>query len=122
VNVGQQVQLKVVFRAVSDVPELVVGYMIKDRLGQPVFGTNTYHMKRKLEAVKGGETFTFTFRFAANLAAGTYSVAVALHTTDTHISRNYEWRDHALIFNVINLDKEYFVGVAWLPPSLERTS
>jgi lipopolysaccharide transport system ATP-binding protein len=119
VGVGQQILLKVVVRTVADVPELVVGYLIKDRLGQPVFGTNTHHMKRKLEAVKGGQTFTLTFRFTAGLAAGTYSVAVALHTTDTHVSRNYEWRDHALIFNVVNFDKEYFVGVAWLPPSLE---
>lgn len=119
VGVGRPVQLTVVARTVSDVPELVVGYLIKDRLGQPVFGTNTHHLKRKLKDVKGGGIFTFTFHFSANLAAGTYSVAVALHTDDTHISRNYEWRDHALIFNVVNFDQDYFVGVAWLPPSLE---
>ncbi len=119
VNVGQLVKLKVVAKVTSDIPELVLGYMIKDRLGQPIFGTNTYHLKRKMEMVKSGDTVVFMFHFEANLGEGTYSVATALHTADTHISKNYEWRDLALVFNVINIDKEVFVGVAWLPPTLE---
>ena len=119
VNVGQLVKLKVVVNITSDIPELVLGYMIKDRLGQPVFGTNTHHLKRKMGAVKTGKTAVFTFQFAANLGEGAYSVAIALHTADNHINKNYEWRDLALVFNVINIDKESFVGVAWLPPTLE---
>lgn len=122
VNVGQLVKLKVVVKTSADIPELVVGYMIKDRLGQPVFGTNTHHLKRTMESVKSGTTAVFTFQFAANLGEGTYSVAIALHTADTHINKNYEWRDLALVFNVLNIDKDNFVGVAWLPPTLELAS
>ena len=118
VNVGQTVKLKIVSRVSSDLPELVLGYMIKDRLGQPVFGTNTHHLRQKLNSVKGGTTVVSVFRFAANLGEGTYSVATALHSADNHIAKNYEWRDLALVFNVLNLDKQAFVGVAWLPPSL----
>jgi lipopolysaccharide transport system ATP-binding protein len=94
--------------------------MIKNRLGQPVFGTNTHHLKYKMERLQEGQTVAYKFQFAANLGEGTYSVAVALHTADTHISKNYEWRDLALVFNVINSDKDRFVGVAWLPPNLEE--
>lgn len=119
VNVGQLVKLKVVVKTTSDIPELVLGYMIKDRLGQPVFGTNTHHLKRKMALVERGTSIVFAFQFAANLGEGTYSVAIALHTADTHINNNYEWRDLALVFNVLNIDKENFVGVAWLPPTLE---
>jgi len=42
-----------------------------------------------------------------------------LHTSDTHIAQNYEWRDLAAVFDVINVDKGYFVGVNWLPPVME---
>ena len=119
VNVGQSVKLKVVVKTTSDIPELVLGYMIKDRLGQPVFGTNTHHLKRQMQSVKGGTSAIFTFHFAANLGEGTYSIATALHSADTHLHKNYEWRDLALVFNVLNIDKESFVGVAWLPPRLE---
>ena len=119
VNVGQSVKLKIVAKVTADIPELVLGYMIKDRLGQPVFGTNTHHLKRNMFALKSGTSTEFIFRFAANLGQGSYSVAIALHASDTHVARNYEWRDLALVFNVINIDKETFVGVAWLPPTLE---
>lgn len=119
VNVGQFVKLKVVVGITTDIPELVIGYMIKDRLGQPVFGTNTYHLKHKMETLESGETVVSTFQFEMNIGEGAYSVAIALHSADTHIKNNYEWRDLALVFNVINIDKETFTGVAWLPPTLE---
>jgi len=118
VDVGQAVQLQVVVRTKADLPELVLGYMIKDRLGQAVFGTNTHHLKQGLIDVQRETLVTFSFHFDANLGPGTYSVAVALHTADTHITNNYEWRDLALVFNVVSIDKYTFVGVTWLPPTL----
>jgi lipopolysaccharide transport system ATP-binding protein len=119
VEVGQKVALEIAVAAKADLPELVVGYVIKDRLGQPVYGTNTHHLKRTLERISNGEAMRFRFDFAANLGEGTYSVAVALHTGDTHLSRSYEWRDLALVFKVTASDAGKFVGVAWLPPRLE---
>lgn len=116
VAVGQAISLRVRVTCNSQVEDLVVGYMIKDRLGQPVFGTNTHHLKRKLQNLRGEEIIEFNFDFHANLGPGTYLVAVALHADDTHLVKNYEWRDHALIFNMVNIDKDEFVGVAWIPP------
>jgi lipopolysaccharide transport system ATP-binding protein len=119
VNVGQPLRLTIVARASVDISGLVLGYMIKDRLGQPIFGTNTHHLKRKIELMKKDQSLVFNFEFVANLGEGSYSIAVALHTLDSHINKNYEWRDLALQFNVINIDKSIFVGVAWLPPTLD---
>lgn len=119
VNVGQAVRLQIMVRTTDDLPELVLGYMIKDRLGQPVFGTNTHYLGQELTDLPRDSLLTFVLNFNANLGCGTYSVAVALHTQDTHIANNYEWRDLALVFNVVSLDKTPFVGVAWLPPTLK---
>ena len=118
VNVGQPVQLKIVVEARDHLPELVLGYMIKDRLGQPIFGTNTYHLRNVIHHVRAGHLATYVFRFDASLGPGTYSIATSLHTADTHIAKNYEWKDLALVFNVVNLDKITFVGSTWLPPQL----
>jgi len=118
VNVGQPVRLQVKVRAKEVVPELVVGYMIKDRLGQPVFGTNTYHLNRKVN-LRNNQFVVYNFDFAANLGEGHYSVAVALHTSDTHLEKNYEWCDMAMMFQVVNFDKNRFIGVAWLPPTMD---
>lgn len=118
VAVGQAVSLRVIATCNAQVEDLVVGYMIKDRLGQPVFGTNTYHHKRTLKNLRGDEIIEFNFDFQANLGPGTYSLAIALHADDTHVGKNYEWRDRALVFNMINIDKDEFVGVAWIPPKV----
>lgn len=119
VNVGQTVVLMVAIRAHQVLPELVLGYVIKDRLGQAVYGTNTHHLNHKLEQVPSGSKTTYRFTFPANLGAGSYSISVALHTADTHVGQNYEWRDLAVVFNVVNIDKQNFVGVTWLPPKIE---
>ena len=122
VAVGQPITLRINATCADAVDELVVGYMIKDRLGQTVFGTNTYHYKQNLHDLSSGDCITCEFAFDANIGSGTYSVAVALHAHDTHVSRNYEWRDRALVFNVINVSKDEFIGVAWLPPAIRCTA
>ena len=119
VNVGDALRLKVEVELRADLPTLVFGYVIKDRLGEQVFGTNTWHLKAGLTDLKQNERITLTFAFAANLGPGSYSIATALHQDETHMSANYEWRDLALMFNVSNQDKPTFVGVNWLPPQLE---
>ncbi|NAT17199.1 ABC transporter ATP-binding protein [Pseudomonas syringae] len=119
VSVGEPVSLRINAQVNSAIPELVVGYLIKDRLGQPVYGTNTHHMGCKIADLQAGESLDYSFNFAANLGVGSYSVAVALHTTDSHLSCNYEWVDLTLVFNVVNISQSEFVGLAWLPPVVE---
>ena len=58
-------------------------------------------------------------KFPVNLGAGSYSISTALTSSDTHLVDNYEWRDLALIFNVVNKDKPLFVGSAWIQPVFE---
>jgi lipopolysaccharide transport system ATP-binding protein len=119
VQVGQSVSLKVVVDCEQDVSSLVFGYMIKDRVGQSVFGTNTHHLGKELRNLKAGEKIELLLNFTANLGPGTYSIAAALHAHDSHLSKNYEWRDHALVFSVINTNQPHFLGVNWLPPQIE---
>ena len=101
------------------IPDLVLGFMIKDKLGQPLFGTNTYYLNQVIKFAEAGETYSFSIEFAANLGPGSYSIAVAIHSQENHLSRNYEWRDLAVVFGVVNVDKANFVGTNWLPISLK---
>ena len=118
-NVGEQVELRIAVRIHADVPRLVLGYMIKDRLGQPVFGTNTHHTGQVLENVRQGQLIEYRARFAMNLGPGSYSVSTALVSSDTHLVNNYEWRDLAMLFTVSNMDKSYFIGTSWMQPTIE---
>ncbi len=119
ISVGEEVKLKVIVDVKDTIPQLVVGFMIKDRLGQSIFGTNTHHYDKIIESVSAGDKLEISFEFYMNLGVGSYSVAVALHADDTHIGANYEWKDNALVFNVINTSKNEFVGSSWIDQKIE---
>lgn len=119
VNVGDKVNLRLTVDLHSDLSTLVLGYLLKDRLGQPIFGTNTHHLGVDVTQLKKGERLTFNFYFFANLGIGSYSVTTGLHEGATHVAANYEWRDLALVFNVINVNRASFVGVNWIPSQVD---
>jgi lipopolysaccharide transport system ATP-binding protein len=121
VNVGTPVTLRIRVRLNANLPRLVLGYMIKDRLGQQMFGTNTHHMEAPLENLRAGETVDYLFRFPLNLGPGSYSITTALTSSDTHLAHNYEWRDLAFLFIVMNMNRKVFVGTSWLEPTVEIT-
>jgi lipopolysaccharide transport system ATP-binding protein len=119
VDVGQPVRLCIEARANASIDRLVLGYGIKDRLGQVIYGTNTELRQQPLLKVSAGARYLFNITFHANLGPGTYSIQVALVGSDTHLVSNYEWRDLALVFNVVNVSKPPFTGCAWMDPSIE---
>jgi lipopolysaccharide transport system ATP-binding protein len=118
VGVGDWVELRIAVAVSHPLPCLVFGYGIKDRLGQVMFGTNTWHTNQVLSHVKAGEVYEYRISFQANLGVGTYSVQTALVDRDTHLTANYEWRDLALVFHVVNRDKQQFVGCMWHQPQM----
>lgn len=118
VDVGQPVCLRIQVQINSPIKCLILGYGIKDRLGQVMYGTNTHLTEQPLINPSPGERYQYDIAFPANLGPGTYSVQTALCSSDTHLINNYEWRDLALIFNVINVNRPYFAGSAWIPPMI----
>ncbi len=119
VNVGEPIELRVRVRVYRPIPRLVLGYVIRDRLGQYVYGTNTHYTKQQLEGVMPGQLFQYRILFPMNFGPGSYSISTALVSTETHLINNYEWKDLALLFTVANLDKPCFVGNAWVPPVIQ---
>jgi len=119
VNVGELVTLKVKVQVNQNLPALVLGYMIKDRLGQTMYGTNTWHTKQILNHLQAGNVVEYSLQFPMNLGPGSYSISTALVSTDTHLIDNYEWRDLAYVFTVANLDKIHFAGSSWIHPTIK---
>ncbi|MDR7281341.1 lipopolysaccharide transport system ATP-binding protein [Pseudomonas corrugata] len=113
-EVGQPVVLEVKVEVRQDIERLVLGFMIKDRLGQAMYGINTHRQDKALTDLQAGERVTYRFAFVMGLGKGNYSVALSLSRLDSHLDRNYEWRDYGLVFHVINNRHEDFVGCSWL--------
>lgn len=115
-SVGDLVSLRVKLQVHEPVVRLILGFVIKDRLGQPIYGTNTQRMEMPLLDIHVGEAVEYKITFRANLGPGSYSVTLALTGSDTHLENNFDWRDLAVLFNVVNRNHPYFVGCAWLKP------
>lgn len=114
VEVGAYVTLEIRVVINAPVSRLVMGYMIKDRLGQSIFGINTHRLGMPQTDLLPGEDLVYRCRFPMNLGKGSYSVAISLSRLDSHLDTNYEWRDYSIIFHVINTRHPDFVGCAFL--------
>lgn len=117
VAVGARTTLTVEAQIVQDIDSLVCGYVIKNRFGQDMYGTNSYHFDKTLHGLRAGSVARFGFEFPMNLNAGEYSIAVALTAGETHVEGNYEWRDLAKVFTVVNANVRPFTGFAYIEPS-----
>ena len=113
-EVGQPMVLQVRVEVRKDIERLVLGFLIKDRLGQPMYGINTHRQDQAVTDLTAGEQVTFRFSFDMRLGKGNYSIALSLSRLDSHLDRNFEWRDYGLVFHVINNRQEDFVGCSWL--------
>ncbi|SHI49238.1 ABC transporter ATP-binding protein [Pollutimonas bauzanensis] len=113
IAVGQKIQIKILVLVNEDIEGLVLGCGIKDRLGQMVFGTNTFFTGQALSGAKKGERYLYTASCDANLGEGSYSVHSSLVLNQSHVEKNYHWVDGGFVFQVINTDKPHFVGYCW---------
>jgi lipopolysaccharide transport system ATP-binding protein len=122
VFVGEPVRLSASMKINVSQEKLVFGYMIKDRLGNAVFGTTSEDCGLRILNLVAGESVKINIDFFANLGPGTYSISTAIARSKQHVDGNLEWRDRASIFTVVNNQGSDFVGVNWMSPivTIER--
>ncbi|MDX8445998.1 ABC transporter ATP-binding protein [Mesorhizobium captivum] len=116
---GQSVTVQTRIVAKEDIPELVIGFMLRDRAGHTVWGTNTWHTGQVLSNIAAGDKVECRLRLACALGQGSYGLSVALHTGDVHIDNNYDWIENIEVFDVINSDRPFFVGTSRLEHAFE---
>lgn len=120
VTSGETVSITVRFLARKSLADAVAGIMIRDRFGQDIFGTNTYHHKISI-TVEAGERYACTFTMPMSIAPGHYSVTAALHTGPAHPENCYNWKDSAADFTVAGIRGKIFAGVASLETAITVT-
>ena len=97
---GEAVRLVVQIQVSHDLDRPIVGFYVKDRLGQTLFGDNTYISYRdQPKAVAEGQLLQAVFEFPMPiLPQGDYSIAVAIAdgTQEDHVQ--HHWIHDALLF------------------------
>jgi len=99
---GEEITLYVRCLAHQLIQRPIVGFVVKDRLAQIIFGDNTFltYCNRPLVA-EAGSRFAAKFSFRIPyLPAGDYSVTIGLAegTQDDHV--HHHWTDDALFFKI----------------------
>jgi ABC-type polysaccharide/polyol phosphate transport system ATPase subunit len=99
---GEKIIIRISVRFNTDIQKPIIGFMLRDKKGMDITGTNTSHNNSTLPPARKGEVFSvdFSFRFPY-LKADTYTIspAVAYGTLEDHI-----YADHiinALVIEVI---------------------
>jgi lipopolysaccharide transport system ATP-binding protein len=121
---GAQALVRCIVAFHATVEQPTIGLLIRDRLGNDVFGTNTFHLDASEAVLHAGETLTALFDMRLDIGYGSYSVTAAVHARDSHLADSYDWWDGALVFEIIPDDSYRFVGTARLPVAvrLQRTA
>lgn len=99
---GSEVRLCILCHAERDMAEPIVGFMLRDRLGQNVFGDSTYLACKDLARSKrAGDDFAAEFVFQLPfLAAGEYGLTVAITEGTQQDHTHVHWIEEAVMLSV----------------------
>jgi len=121
-TVGAPLSLTLTINVREYIPDLSVGFMIKDRTGYDVFGSNTWLRGQMTDlGHRPGSTCTVKISIEQlNLGPGSYSVALALHAGASHVAGNFDWWDKAAVFQLVaGASQPHFAGVSALQACFE---
>jgi lipopolysaccharide transport system ATP-binding protein len=99
VESGERVQVRILLAFRDRIDDPVCGFLIRNRHGIHIYGTNTELQSTFFGPVGSEETVEVRFTFECWLAADSYSLAVAAHSPD---AVSFDWVDGALYFNVMS--------------------
>lgn len=115
---GQTMNIRVVLLGHERLEQVTLGILIKDRLGNDIFGTNTYYLNQPIGPVVPKQKKEIVFDFPSlALGPGHYSVTLAAHSSFDHLAGNHDWWDRALVFQVFPAEGPHTVGVCNLKVS-----
>lgn len=120
--VGAPLTIRLGILSNEPIADLSLGFMIKDRTGYDIYGTNTWLRGEFRELGKQpGQVRQVAVEIPALLVGpGSYSLTLALHSGADHLDDNYDWWDKAVVFQVVgNHDLPHFVGACALQSRFE---
>ena len=102
VETGEPLIVRIVYVAHADLDDVVCGFMIRNRHGIHIYGTNTEIQEVPFERVTRGELTEVTFEFNCWLAPEMFSLCVAVHSG---AGVSFDWLDGCLFFRVMSVVK-----------------
>jgi len=118
-TIGETVRIVCLIDATSPLDNPTVGIILRDRLGNDVFGSNTHYHKVPLGHFEPGQRAQITFSVLLRIGVGQYSLTTSIHSGKDHLAENYDWQDNAIVLSVLPSSEPHFVGSAQLPLKID---
>lgn len=120
---GELVTLHVTVKLEETLGNLIVGFYVKDRLGQRLFGDNSYFACK--DAPVGGvagQTVRATFQFRMPvMPSGSYMIDAAVASGDLHDHTQQHWIHDALEFRALDETMRFgLIGIPMLNITLQN--
>ncbi len=115
IQTGEKAYILINVSIRKKISELNIGFLIKDKYGQEIYGTNTHNHGIKLEQLDENMAISCRIDLEMNIGPGNHSISVAAVKSGVRHERNYEWIENAYVFTVHNIDQPDFVGTASIP-------
>ncbi|MDH0188333.1 ABC transporter ATP-binding protein [Stenotrophomonas sp. GD03993] len=112
---GELVRLRIRVELMQALDSVIVGFYVKDRLGQRLFGDNSYFAcKDSPVGGQAGESIVASFLFRMPvMPSGSYMIDAAVASGDQHDHTQQHWIHDALEFRAI--DETMRFGLVGLP-------
>ena len=97
---GERVSLRVIVHAYQDLDSPIIGFYVKDRLGQNLFGDNTFLSYREqfIHCKEGNELQADFIFIMPLLPSGEYSINVAIANGTQEVHVQHHWIHDAILF------------------------
>ena len=117
---GEHVQLRVRAVASRDLEGVIIGFFVKDRLGQSLFGEHTYTYVEQPYPMAAGQTLEARFDFTVPLLPdGDYSMTVSIAEGNPWDNVQHHWLHDAVLIQVASTKLRYgLVGIPFDSVSL----
>lgn len=111
---GEEIVLEVRAVARQNYRKPIIGFILKDRLGQALFGDNTHFEKNIIKEIACGQVLKASFRFELPLLTnGEFSITAASGEGAPHDYIAHHWVHDAAIISVSSTKKRY--GLMGIP-------
>ena len=97
---GEKVTLRVVVHTYQDLDSPIIGFHIKDRLGQALFGDNTFlsYREKPIHCPQGNELQADFVFYMPLLPSGEYSITIAIANGTQEMHEQHHWIHDAVLF------------------------
>lgn len=119
---GERVELRVRASTSRPLDSPLIGFFVKDRLGQSLFGEHTFTYVQPPMKVSGGDVLEAIFRFTLPmLPNGDYSMTVSIADGDPFANTQHAWLHDAVLIHVASPKLRYgLVGIPFEEVTMRR--